>query len=459
MKRLTLEATEENILNSIKDNTYNRCRDIRDFIEVLDTIDGNMFISLDARWGEGKTFFVRQIEKTLEYMSKKSWEEEYPGLIDDLKPYFQNAIFTSLELEKTYLPIYYNAWLYDNHDDPLMSLIFTIVKKAESYLDMSMKPSLGEKIKSLLSSISLATDFSIGSTANGGVKTVVQMAVNGEGIIDAFSSLDILKSVKTSEQIRDMVKDILDDVIAEKADKLVLIIDELDRCRPSYAIEMLERIKHYFDDERIIFIVSINKEQLVHTISKYYGYGFDSTGYLNKFFDVNAHIPAPQMEEGPLFGSFNSRQYYLNTISGGLSDYYKLSLRDSLILKQRISSLAITYVNDESARGCCLSLFIPLIIVLDLKDENGKVKFLNGESDIVERLANQIPAIQDMMRRFCGNTSNEPSEMFGKGLSKFVATYKYAFNGDNNEFYNEHVLRCGTGMRRLCIQLIHGVTR
>ena len=129
------------------------------------------------------------------------------------------------------------------------------------------------------------------------------------------------------------------------------------------------------------------------------------------------------------------------------------------VTSERISSLAITYVNDESARGCCLSLFIPLIIVLDLKDENGKVKFLNGESDIVERLANQIPAIQDMMRRFCGNTSNEPSEMFGKGLSKFVATYKYAFNGDNNEFYNEHVLRCGTGMRRLCIQLINGVTR
>lgn len=50
---------------------------------------------------------------------------------------------------------------------------------------------------------------------------------------------------------------------------------------------MLERIKHYFDDERIIFIVSVNKEQLVHTISKCYGYGFDSKGYLNKFFDLN----------------------------------------------------------------------------------------------------------------------------------------------------------------------------
>ena len=131
MKRITLEATEENILNSIKDNTYNRCRDIRDFIEVLDTIEGNMFISLDARWGEGKTFFVRQVEKTLEYMSKKLWEEEYPGLIDDLKPYFQNAIFASLELENTYLPIYFNAWLYDNHLNPLMALLMVTIKSEE----------------------------------------------------------------------------------------------------------------------------------------------------------------------------------------------------------------------------------------------------------------------------------------------------------------------------------------
>ena len=73
MKRLTLEATDENILNSIKDNTYNRNSDVKDFIEALDTIEGNMFISLDARWGEGKTFYVRQIEKTLEYLTRRTW--------------------------------------------------------------------------------------------------------------------------------------------------------------------------------------------------------------------------------------------------------------------------------------------------------------------------------------------------------------------------------------------------
>ena len=104
MKRLTLEATDENILNSIKDNTYYRNPDVKDFIEALGEIEGNMFISLDARWGEGKTFYVRQIEKTLEYVTKKMTGEE-PDVVEKLSPYFQNTVLDSISLKQSYLPI------------------------------------------------------------------------------------------------------------------------------------------------------------------------------------------------------------------------------------------------------------------------------------------------------------------------------------------------------------------
>ena len=53
MKRATLEATDENVLKSIKgQNSAQRNLEIKDFISALDMIEGNMFISLDARWGE-----------------------------------------------------------------------------------------------------------------------------------------------------------------------------------------------------------------------------------------------------------------------------------------------------------------------------------------------------------------------------------------------------------------------
>lgn len=102
---------------------------------------------------------------------------------------------------------------------------------------------------------------------------------------------DILSAVKTEEDIKECVRDVFNDIIVEKAEKLVIFIDELDRCKPSFAIEMLERIKHYFDDERIIFVVSLNKEQLIHTISNYYGSEFDATRYLNRFFDISVNLP------------------------------------------------------------------------------------------------------------------------------------------------------------------------
>lgn len=145
MKRLTLEATDENILNSIKENTFGRNVDVRDFVETLDTIEGNMFISLDAKWGDGKTFYVRQVEKTLEYLTKRDWEEEQ-NLVDKIKPYFENTSLNSINLKQSYLPIYYNSWLYDNHDDPLMSLVLTIVKKSEQYLKTTLDDSVKEKV-------------------------------------------------------------------------------------------------------------------------------------------------------------------------------------------------------------------------------------------------------------------------------------------------------------------------
>lgn len=72
MKKLAEEATIENVLESIKENKFNRTQDIIDFIMVL---------------------------------------------------------------EHTYFPVYYNAWLYDNHSDPLMSLILSITKVCECYCD------------------------------------------------------------------------------------------------------------------------------------------------------------------------------------------------------------------------------------------------------------------------------------------------------------------------------------
>lgn len=100
--------------------------------------------------------------------------------------------------------------------------------------------------------------------------------------------------------------------IASEGKPLVFVIDELDRCTPSYAIEILEKIKHLFNIPNIIFCLSIDKEQLKKTIQGHYGsYNFNSEEYLRRFFDVEFELPPIRYEE---FADLMVNHYELNQL-------------------------------------------------------------------------------------------------------------------------------------------------
>ena len=77
---------------------------------------------------------------------------------------------------------------------------------------------------------------------------------------------------------------------------LVVMIDELDRCRPSYAVELLETAKHLFDVDQIVFVLAVNRKQLAHTVRALYGNKFEAEAYLHRFIDLDVHLPEPNME-------------------------------------------------------------------------------------------------------------------------------------------------------------------
>lgn len=439
MKKATLDATDENILQLIKEqNITSRNSEIKDFVEALDTIEGNMFISLDARWGEGKTFYVRQIEKTLEYLTmKKFGTDDIQDELNKMKPYFVGTALEEVALKNSYFPVYYNAWLYDDHTDPLLSLLYVVVKKCGKIINPQLTKEKSDRIKQMLQSIQVNFPF---------------FSINGEQVVNAVSNKKIFEEIQLAEDIRNEVKLIFDEVIVEQAQKLVIFIDELDRCRPSYALEMLERIKHYFDDDRIIFVVSVNKEQLTHTITTYYGEGFDSTGYLNKFFDIEAYLPTLSINNNEI-NEYRSDQRWLNRFTNMLNKYYRLTLRDALIYNQRIESLSsISEINDYSLGGCCLSLFIPIIIALDMKDAKTKTEFLNGNRNFFEEI-NEL----DEMRSFYGcldRSSQEEKDRIASGKEKIMAIYDYAFKNDTNALNKVSVAIAdvGRGIKEKCLK-------
>lgn len=437
LKRYNIDATDKNILNAIKNNEYGRVASIKDFIEGLDIIDTNMFISLDARWGEGKTFYIRQIEMTLSYLTKKHLEQD----VTDLEPFFSNSELGSVKLDNTFLPIYYNSWLYDCHKDPLMSLLYILVKECGKYVSTTMdNKGIGEKILSLLSPFAVILPFG-------------QISGDFEKTKEMLRGKDILEEIKTAEEIRQTVKEILDEIIVESAQKLVVFIDELDRCRPNYAIELLERIKHYFDDERIIFVISVNKEQLIHTISKFYGTSFDSTGYLNKFFDINVYLPEiPQYLKRNDILQINQEQYHLKKIVDELSEYYDLSLRDIIIFQQNVEATSKQYYDDFSDQGCILSMFIPIILVLDIVSQTEKSQFMGGKGNIFKELCGNISGLRKVVCLF-GESGIDDDDNYKIGFEKIYNVYECTFI--KNKIYDGK-LKVSRDLKEICIRICNG---
>lgn len=250
MKNFDLEPTYENIKKTLKDNIIGRNEELYNFFSILDSIDGNMSIALDSGWGTGKTFFVKQIETLLNYyygLSKNKQDNELGNIIQ------QDDSLNKITLNKIFIPIYYNAWLYDDHSDPILSLMYSIVKDNHIEYVTEIKSALSKNMEKIIKT------FAILKGINSDISNIIDWE-NADNLIDKIESLENIKSV---------LKDVFNQIINEHADKLIIFIDELDRCNPKYAISVLERIKHFFQDDRIIFVYSTNKSQLVHTIKNF----------------------------------------------------------------------------------------------------------------------------------------------------------------------------------------------
>lgn len=141
MRKSVKEPTRENILESLIDDTYGRNEDIINFIAELDLIEESMCISLDAKWGEGKTFFVKQTCEVLEYLAWKNKSLLGTAAPDDLGVQYltKSQIFNSINIENIFIPVYYNAWMHDDQKDPLMSLVLAMTRSCEGYFDTTIK--------------------------------------------------------------------------------------------------------------------------------------------------------------------------------------------------------------------------------------------------------------------------------------------------------------------------------
>ncbi|WP_446809433.1 KAP family P-loop NTPase fold protein [Methylomonas sp. 2BW1-5-20] len=231
-------------------------------------------ININAPWGAGKTFFIEK------------WHSD---------------------LKHVHPAIYFNAWKNDHNSNPLVSLISCINSQlgAFSKIKLSEKSKQNFFVKSGKILKKLAPTVIKGIVKkNLGEDGYQDLALIGQETEETLSDLSselteaLLKSHEETEAVieefKNAISSLLDESTQEELEKpLFIFIDELDRCRPLFAIELLERVKHIFNIPDVIFVVSTDTEQLSHSIQAVYGQGFNGEIYLRRFFDQIYTLPEP----------------------------------------------------------------------------------------------------------------------------------------------------------------------
>lgn len=220
---------------------------------------GSYVININSGWGTGKTWFLRR------------WENS---------------------LCSTYPTVYVDCWKNDHSNDPFLTVIAEIQKCLISKTEVKIIENVYFKsVWKLLKDMAPVATKTILKNKFGldfdAIKDVEDLDEVGEKIIETAIKTHE-ESNKSIDDLKKSISEWLETVTEGDSvynNPLFVFIDELDRCRPTYAIEMLETVKHIFDIKNVVFIIATDKEQLQHSIKAIYGSGFNSSKYLDRFFN------------------------------------------------------------------------------------------------------------------------------------------------------------------------------
>ncbi|MGI5953759.1 KAP family P-loop NTPase fold protein [Dysosmobacter sp.] len=249
-------------------------------LDILSDSRSSCTFALNGKWGSGKTFVLNMLERQL---------REYQD-------------------GEQYIVFHYNCWQYDYYEEPLVAII------------AAMLDSLDEQTK-LLSSDTRESLRRKMAAAKPILKTIAaSFAKNklGLDLAEVFTLTD--ETVNTVEQAKEKIEDehaydqyyaFKEMIQSAKAEleklaatqMVVIVVDELDRCLPSYAIKVLERLHHLFYGlENVSVLLAVDKLQLDTTVKQIFGENTNVTTYLKKF--INFELT---LDVGVIEGSFTER--------------------------------------------------------------------------------------------------------------------------------------------------------
>jgi len=389
-------------------------------------------LNVNAEWGFGKTFFLENLAEDLK-------NKDYPVLyFDAWKNDYTNEPLISFisEMDSLLTPFF-------SKDDEIKRSFKNVLKSSKSLiLPVLIKKFTGHSLDELEDKIEEEPEPKTGNTTQGEISPDDANKELKDEITSVISKAATLaltehQTIKDSiSSFKTNMKVLLKSIESKEGINLPMFvfIDELDRCRPNYAIELLENIKHIFDIPGITFIIATDSKQLSHSINAVYGNDFASERYLKRFFDQEYTLTAP---DSYLFAEYlfeihnikDKRRIFspltLSAYEGGMNmniklfslyaDYFKLSYRDQEQVITSLSAICLVWDNDKSIHlGYILFLLI-------MKHRNSDLfkEFLE------ESINNKKAFIQNNKERFDVNES---------------IMFKYIHNGETKEYSMSHII-------------------
>lgn len=356
----------------------NRKKEIENLSTLVRNVNSPAVLAIDSRWGTGKTTFIKLWEK---YLKAESLES-----------------------------LYFNAWATDFSEDPLVSFLGEMNEGLEALIGKSEKSRQAwSKTKAVGKQI-----------AKRGIPALIKIGT--AGVIDAEKIIED----ELSKAMESLAGDALDDYLKQKnaiasfhesltqiiqcstdSNPVVIFVDELDRCRPTYAILLLERIKHLFSIDGLVFVLALDKTQLGHSISAVYGDGIDSNGYLRRFIDFEYQLKTPEIKEyiDSLFTGLSLNEFFeprtknpelqndlqhLTNVFLMLAECHKLSLRE---IEQLLASINLALRSAKENEYVHPALLAFLVVIKNTHPELYHRYISESESEIemIEYLYRIVP--------------------------------------------------------------------
>lgn len=259
-------------------------------LEVLSDTKSSTSFALNGNWGSGKTFVLEMLER-------------------ELIPYVNSG---------KYLVFHYNCWQYDYYEEPLVAIVSAMLDYIDEITHL-FGSKIREKGKALLQFAGNKLK-EIGGTlfeAKLGINpiTIVEDWKSSKGQAgkakeEAYSFDQVRSFSKSIKNVRESLKELAEE------QTLIIIVDELDRCLPEYAIKVLERLHHLFSGvKNCIVILSVSRDQLNDTVKRIFGDNTDAQDYLRKFINFEVNLSKGKVNNSfitkyeQFFGQFASCDY------------------------------------------------------------------------------------------------------------------------------------------------------